>query len=85
MICTMMKMLKNSKNNKKITGLESIIINIGLVFCFMFMIAIAILGILSVFNIINPYTQGMVTVFCMIFIIITELIIKIIQIYNRIN
>lgn len=81
----MRKIMKNSKDNKKTTRLESIIINIAVVICFMFMIAIAILGVLSVFEIVDPYTPGMVTVFGGIFIVIIELILLVIHICNRIR
>lgn len=77
--------MKNSRDNKKVTGIESIIIKIASVICFLFMIAIAILGVLSVFEIVDPYTPGMVTVFGGIFIVIIELILLVIHICNRIR
>lgn len=73
----MRKMLKNSRNNKKkIT--HKAILNILLIFCLLYIFIMFTLGLLSVFNIINPRIPFLVTIFLMVLVVIAQNIMMII-------
>lgn len=73
----MRKMLKSLRNNKKkIT--HKTILNILLIFCLSYIFIMFTLGLLLVFNIINPRIPLLVTIFLMVLVIIAQNIMMII-------